>query len=420
MPTLQEILANGGDPTAPGLLGLINRGTSQFGGAGNLGLALLANSGPSATPRTFGQILGQSAIDSQNMQAGRQEQALKQRLVQAQLAALQAKPAVNPVSVPAGSTLIDPTTGKAIYAAPAKPDELPAQAKEFEYAQKNGFSGSFLDWQQRAQRPEITADIQGYNLAKEQGFKGSYLDYKKQLAQTSKGGTFNDQAGALMASLATAGVSLPTGMRSKEQQIATMNALLAKFPDKTPDEIAQLIAGGQIDFGAARKETQTAAAQAGRVAIATNELNTFAPIVLAASAKVPRSSFVPINKLMQMGQESISDPNLLQLKISINSMLNAYDQLAARGGTDAKKREEAHSLLMTAHSPEALAAGIAMFQKEANAAGEAASQAEKYRRPGASPTTVPPTNADGWVLHTDKNGNRAYVSPDGTQYQEVQ
>lgn len=40
----------------------------------------------------------------------------------------------------------------------------------------------------------------------------------------------------------------------------------------------------------------------------------------------------------------------------------------------------------------------------------------------AKPRTVqaPPTNARGWALHTDAQGNRAYVSPDGTQFEEVQ
>ena len=33
--------------------------------------------------------------------------------------------------------------------------------------------------------------------------------------------------------------------------------------------------------------------------------------------------------------------------------------------------------------------------------------------------TVPNVNAKGWTLHTDKNNNRAYVSPDGKQYEEV-
>jgi len=33
---------------------------------------------------------------------------------------------------------------------------------------------------------------------------------------------------------------------------------------------------------------------------------------------------------------------------------------------------------------------------------------------------IPPKNAQGWTLHTDKYGNKAYVSPDGKQYQKVQ
>jgi hypothetical protein len=36
---------------------------------------------------------------------------------------------------------------------------------------------------------------------------------------------------------------------------------------------------------------------------------------------------------------------------------------------------------------------------------------------GAS--AVPAKNAKGWLLHTDARGNRAYVSPDGKQYEEV-
>lgn len=417
---LSRILS-GGDPNAPGLLGLINRGTSGLGGAGNLGLQLLANSGYSTIPRTTGQILGQSVLGAQQMQAGAQEQQLKQQLLAAQLKALQAKPAVNPVTVSPGSTLVDPTSGKEIYSAPAKPADATSAQKDYEYAVANGFKGSFLDWQQRALRPEVTADIQGYNLSKEQGYKGTYLEYLKQkAASTTKGGSFSPEAGELLGAMAAAGVSLPTGMRSKEQQIATVNALLAKFPDSTPDEIAQKIAKGQIDLGAIRKETQTAAAQAGKVAIATNELQTFSPLVLEASAAVPRGSFVPWNRLKQMGEASISDPNLRKLKIAINSYMNAYDQLASRGGTDMNKRAEAHAMMSSADSPEALAAAVQFIQKEADAAGAAAEQAEQYRVPGAGRVRqAPPVNAKGWILHTDKNGNKAYVSPDGQSYEEV-
>jgi hypothetical protein len=36
-----------------------------------------------------------------------------------------------------------------------------------------------------------------------------------------------------------------------------------------------------------------------------------------------------------------------------------------------------------------------------------------------TPKVIPPKNANGWALHTDKNGNMAYVSPDGKSFEEV-
>lgn len=49
----------------------------------------------------------------------------------------------------------------------------------------------------------------------------------------------------------------------------------------------------------------------------------------------------------------------------------------------------------------------------------------KHKIPGASsPAPSPPAspamkNAQGWILHTDAQGNKAYVSPDGKQFEEV-
>ena len=39
--------------------------------------------------------------------------------------------------------------------------------------------------------------------------------------------------------------------------------------------------------------------------------------------------------------------------------------------------------------------------------------------PDLSAPTKPLTNSQGWTLHTDANGNQAYVSPDGKHFQEV-
>jgi hypothetical protein len=191
--------------------------------------------------------------------------------------------------------------------------------------------------------------------------------------------SFEGDNGKLMAALAERGVSLPTGFRSKAQQVALLNGLRERNKGKSVDQIAELVKSGTISLSSEKKETQTAAAVAGRVGVAGEEISQFAPLVEEASKKVPRGSFVPINKLLQTGEASISDPNLKKLKVYINSTLNAYDQLAARGGTDKDKRAEAHALLTTAESHEALMSGLQAFQKEVVAAQKAADIASRPR-----------------------------------------
>lgn len=193
----------------------------------------------------------------------------------------------------------------------------------------------------------------------------------------NNGGDFTPKMGALMASLAEHGVSLPAGFRSKAQQMQLYQGLLDRNPNKSPDEISNLVKTGQIEFGAQKKETQTAAGQAGKVEVAQNELDEFIPLVRQSAKNVKRGDFVPLTKLLQMGDASISDPALKDLKIRINSVLNAYDQLAARGGTDAEKRKEARGLITTADSPEALEAGLKAFESEAGAAHRAAVKATR-------------------------------------------
>jgi len=237
-----------------------------------------------------------------------------------------------------------------------------------------------------------------------------YAQAKAATARAENAGntTFTGDQGELLAALTERGVSLPAGFRSRAQIQATLGALMDRNPDKTVDQVADLVKSGQIDLGAAKKETQTAAAVAGRVGIAQNELGTFAPLVRQASAAVPRGSFMPVNQLLQAADTQISDPRLLQLKIGINSMLNAYDMLAARGGTDVAKRAEAHSLLTSAQSPEALEAGIQMFEREAQAAGQAADQAmHKHSSLGsamATPTVPGPTKIIGGKTYVNHNG----------------
>lgn len=179
----------------------------------------------------------------------------------------------------------------------------------------------------------------------------------------------------LLASLAQYNVNLPTGMRSKDQIHATLQGLIKKNPTLSPDEIAQGIRSGKVELTALTQEARTAGSVVGKTSLAINEIDTFAPLAIGAIDKVPRGSFMPINKLLRSYEEGVvQDPSLRTLAVYTTSLLNAYDQLASRGGTDVAKREEARKLLTTADSPETYKAAIAALKQEGIAAKKAATE----------------------------------------------
>lgn len=194
---------------------------------------------------------------------------------------------------------------------------------------------------------------------------------------SSGGGGFTPEMGDLMAAMAEVGVSIPAGMRSKAQQIKTLQGLLDRHPKNTPDEIADMIKTGQIELGAQKKETQTAAGIAGKVQVFANELDKNIPLLREASKAVPRGEWTDLNKLIQTGDTHISDPKLKTLKGYIVSTLNAYDALAARGGTDKDKREINRQLLLGSDGPEAFEAQLKVFENEARIAKDSAFEATK-------------------------------------------
>jgi hypothetical protein len=217
--------------------------------------------------------------------------------------------------------------------------------------------------------------------------------------------SFGGSEGDLLAALAEQGVSLPAGMRSKEQQLATVRSLIARNPGLSMDEIAYKVGTGQIGFGVDKKETSTAAAISGKIRYAENEIQNIAPLIREASALVPRGDFVPWSKLKQIGESNISDPNLKQLKSYMNTLSNAYDMLAARGGTDQEKRAHNRAMFDSADSPEALEAALQAVENEAKLSDKAgvASTVRRTPPPAAAPSTdVPPDIAALLKKHGSK------------------
>jgi hypothetical protein len=213
-------------------------------------------------------------------------------------------------------------------------------------------------------------------------------------------GNWSPEEKELLAAMADKNVNLPVGMRSQQQIHATLQGLLEKHAGETPEDIAGGIQSGKIDLTARTAEARTIGSGVGRLAWATNEIDTTAPLVLEASKRVPRGSFIPLNKLMtQYRSGGVQDPDQKELAVYINSMLNAYDLLAARGGTDVKKREEAHQLLLASDSPESLERNIEAFKKEAAASQQAADRAmsSASKPTGGGPAAKKPMSLDDYL-----------------------
>jgi hypothetical protein len=134
---------------------LADQKLQPMGGATNLGLALLANSGYSTTPRSFGQTLGisalqaqQSAVQQQQLRAEKEMEEIRKRYMEAQIAAMQGKPEGYTLSP--GQVRYD-ASGKQIASAPAT-DNLTGDLEEYTRGQTLGLIPKelgFLDYQKR-------------------------------------------------------------------------------------------------------------------------------------------------------------------------------------------------------------------------------------------------------------------------------
>ena len=234
-------------------------------------------------------------------------------------------------------------------------------------------------------------------------------DMALEAGQKAKSAGFSETESDLLAALADKNVSLPAGLRSQQQIKSTIDGLLRKHPEMSPDEIAEGIKSGKLKLAAETKGAQTAGTQIGKVALAANELDTFGDQTLEASAGVPRGKFVPYNQLKQYADEKISDPALLRFKTKMQALENAYNQLAARSGTDVDKRAHIHTLFNSANSPEAVETLIKSLKEEAKGARDAANRTIAE----TSNTAIPGAEAAGHNLQPGST----YQHPSGATVQ---
>jgi len=145
------------------------------------------------------------------------------------------------------------------------------------------------------------------------------------------------------------------------------------------------------------------------------------PIARAASDKIERSGFLPFGKAQIMFNEQTNNPDLSAFAAANNGLVNTYARAISPTGVGTNAdRDHARKILSEAKSKEAYNSAVETLRKEIEAETRAPKEVrERLRAEVSGQTGTPKVNAKGWTLKTDKAGNKAYVSLDGTQYEEV-
>ncbi len=214
--------------------------------------------------------------------------------------------------------------------------------------------------------------------------------------------------------------NLGRGVQGAEDLRALRKAIRTEAQAKgmTPEHTAIKIA----EFEGLKAGERTAGTREAQLGFAAHELEQFLPLAEAASKKVPRTDFKPLNALIQAGENQWS-PEQAAFVAANRSVINAFSMVASRGAQTVHNVQEAEKMLNTAASHDVYKAVLDQLDKEVKGALKAPGQvradlADRGTKPGTG-AALPATNAKGWMLKKDAAGRQAYVSPDGKQFEEV-
>lgn len=194
-------------------------------------------------------------------------------------------------------------------------------------------------------------------------------------AKRTTGGLLDDDTINEMAEQALAGdrtiyQNLGRGAQGAENIVRLRQAVALKVKKKGGSGADQ--AAAVANFNAQTAAARSAAVREANVASSVEEAKSTFPLALEASTAVPRTDFVPWNRLVQKVQTGTSSPELARFYTATQGVITAYSQAMARTGVSTVDgRHAAEALLDTAQSPEAYAAVIDQMRKEMEVAEQA-------------------------------------------------
>ena len=171
---------------------------------------------------------------------------------------------------------------------------------------------------------------------------------------------------------------------------------------------------------------KTAGSTQANIAIASDEARRMIGVAREFAANLDTGKYPNLNAIENAISKGTGDVNIVKLHTALNAVINSYARaINPKGTPTVSDKNHARDIVNEAMSKGQIGGAFDVMEQEmasSNAAATAGTAPKPHgaaTKPTAATTSVPMTNAKGWPLHTDKNGNKAYVSPDGKQYEEV-
>lgn len=142
------------------------------------------------------------------------------------------------------------------------------------------------------------------------------------------------------------------------------------------------IAAKLAEYGALTAGMRVSGTREANIGIAVNEANNMSTLALQASDRLPRGTWVPLNRAQQQYQAGTSSPELARFVAANNSLVNVYSRAVSGGTATVSGSEHAREMLSTAMSPQAYRAVVEQLQAEMLAALKSPGQVREQLKEG--------------------------------------
>lgn len=196
----------------------------------------------------------------------------------------------------------------------------------------------------KAHRDELAAQTGARKADVAEAGEAERERHDRAMEAKGAGAPTGSKSNALLAALADRGATLPQGMRSKSQQDAILNGLIARHPDMTVDQIADGVARGSLSMATEKTESGVLGRREAAILPVEKSITKPGGFLDQAEAAVNKVDF---SKLKAAGafeswtKDQNSDPALTAYKAAVAELRAEYSIVLSKGGqvTDAARHE---------------------------------------------------------------------------------